>query len=105
MHLAMHRDEVNIFIFFHYSKLGGSIAKGTGRVVKAKKQMRPRRLEAPGMTQSVTLGGGFGQIGRIQAAWDGLFCLNHCGRRQATSKVDHRQIHMIFSSYSRIKPI
>ena len=39
MHLAMHRDEVNIFIFFHYSKLGGSIAKGTGRVVKAKKQM------------------------------------------------------------------
>ena len=55
---------------------------------QSKKPKQPHRLEAPGMTQSFTLGGGFGQIGKIQATWMDFFCLNRCGRSQAASKVD-----------------
>lgn len=55
---------------------------------KRKKPMRPRRFEAPGMTQSVTLGGGFGQIGRIQAACEGLLCLNSAAKPHQKLTID-----------------
>ena len=76
------------FYFFHYSKLGGSIANGIGGFVKAKKTDATSPFGSPRHDTVRYFGRRFRTDRQDSGGMDGLFCLNHCGRSQATSKVD-----------------